>query len=371
MNQGNFDVIIIGGGIGGAASALRAAQNNLNTLWVLGSKQTRRRSRSQWVVNVDNMIGYHEDVVKKPILKQLIKNGYETAANSILNTHFPVHNRAIIQNTRDRLTEDYPNVVQLETEAASIKSKDGFMIATGMGQYHADSVVLATGVMDEQPHIFKSNKKGETEWSSKWIYPFANKEQVLYCIRCEGHLTRSSQVAVIGNKEPAAELALMLHERYGNKVFLLLNGADLQISEKRAEAIQAYGLEIIPDAITDLLSETPKNLRGFVFSSHSAVHVDFALAALGIHRVYNDLARQVGAELAEPELPDEKRHILIDWRGETTVPNLFVVGDAARRRDEQIMKQIYTAQEYAVRAVDAIDLRRRLKQRAQAVQSVS
>jgi hypothetical protein len=38
-----------------------------------------------------------------------------------------------------------------------------------------------------------------------------------------------------------------------------------------------------------------------------------------------------------------------------------------RRPDEPVMKQIYTAQEYAVRAVDAIDARRRAAFREAAI----
>ena len=53
--------------------------------------------------------------------------------------------------------------------------------------------------MDKQPHILKQNKKGEWEETPKWIYPFANREQVLYCIRCEGHLTKNDSVAVLGH----------------------------------------------------------------------------------------------------------------------------------------------------------------------------
>lgn len=41
----------------------------------------------------------------------------------------------------------------------------------------------------------------------------------------------------------------------------------------------------------------------------------------------------------------------------------YAVGDMANREDEPLMKQVYTAQEYAVRAVDTIDHRRRKKMR--------
>lgn len=87
--------------------------------------------------------------------------------------------------------------------------------------------------------------------------------------------------------------------------------------------------------------------------------------ALGLHRVYNDLARDLGAELADAELPEGERHVLIDWKGETSVRGLFAIGDMVKRGDgEPVMKQVYTAQEYAVRAIDSIDRRMRSARRS-------
>lgn len=59
----NPKLIIIGGGIGGCACALRAAQYQIPTLWILGDRKTSKGSRSRWVKNIDNMIGVHPDIV--------------------------------------------------------------------------------------------------------------------------------------------------------------------------------------------------------------------------------------------------------------------------------------------------------------------
>jgi len=92
--------------------------------------------------------------------------------------------------------------------------------------------------------------------------------------------------------------------------------------------------------------------------------VKFALVSLGLHRVYNDLAIELGARLMDENNPEEKRHVWINNKGETSIRGFFTVGDMAKREDEPMMKQVYTAQEYAVRAVDTIDSRRRKVLRA-------
>ncbi|MBT3478838.1 MAG: NAD(P)/FAD-dependent oxidoreductase [Candidatus Marinimicrobia bacterium] len=355
-----YDITIIGGGIGGAASALRAGQNGMETLWLLGSNKTRKRSRSQWVMNLDNIVGFHEDVIKNQIIKSLKKNKQDEAIALIENEHYHINNRILIQNTIQRIEKDIPQVTIIESEANSLqKMGDEFVIGFNDESAESTAVILSTGVMDKQPHIQKQNRKGEWEETPKWIYPFANREQVLYCIRCEGHLTKNDSVAIIGQSNTAAELAMMLHERFKNKVYIITNGNAPVISDDRQKILTNYNVEIIEDPIVGLLSEGVKQLHGFEFKSHDSISVRYALVSLGLHRVYNDLARQMNARLMDESQPDEKRHVWIDRKGETSVKGLFAVGDMAKREDEPMMKQVYTAQEYAVRAVDTVDTRRR------------
>ncbi|MFQ6607399.1 MAG: NAD(P)/FAD-dependent oxidoreductase [Fidelibacterota bacterium] len=358
------DVIIIGGGIGGSAAALRAAQNGMKAVWILGSKFTRKRSRSQWVVNLDNIIGFHEDIIKDQVQKTLRNGGFPDAAALVESEHYHINNRAIIRNTLERIKEGYPDLEIIEEEVLSlIRASSGFEVSTSSQSFSGVAVVLATGVMDQQPYLRKKGKSGRVEESPKWIYPFANREQVLYCIRCEGHLTKDDTVAVLGHTDVAAELAMMLHERYGIKVYVLTNGEKPVISENRKKILEKYSIVVIPTLIANFLGDGVKQLRGFVFENGDSVEVKFALVSLGLNRVYNDLARQVSARLMDQNQTEEKRHIWIDYKGETSVENLFVVGDAAKRDDEPVMKQVYTAQEYAVRAVDTIDSRRRKRMR--------
>ena len=49
-------------------------------------------------------------------------------------------------------------------------------------------------------------KSGKVLDDPRWIYPYANYERLLYCIRCEGHLTRDLRTSIIGVGEGVDDL---------------------------------------------------------------------------------------------------------------------------------------------------------------------
>ena len=204
----------------------------------------------------------------------------------------------------------------------------------------------------------------------RWITPWANAESLLYCILCEGHLVRGARVAVLGATEAAAQLALLLHERYGVSVELLGNGEALGAKIETVRLLEAYGVTFRGARLVEILDgetgQKGESLRGFRLEDGTVVQTRFGMVAMGLHRVYSELARELGAELDPADGPEEVRHVLVDdATSETSVRGLFAVGDMSRHRDgTPSFKQIYTAQEYAVRAVQTIDRRERAARRA-------
>lgn len=357
-------VIVVGGGIAGSAAALRAAQYHLDTLWIFGDAKTANRSRAQWVVNIDNMIGLHEGIIKKKLLKKF-KGEEHAAAREIIETNeLEIGTRDIIDNTRDRLlSSELSPYVTIVDEAAVNASRDGdhFLVETTNGKYRAPFLVVATGVMDRQP-LIKKMRGDELADDPKWIYPFSNRETVLYCIRCEGHLTSGTATAVIGSSEDAAQVALMLYERYQSTCCILTNGEKPGWSETTQKLIDAYQLGVRTARITDIEGRKGQ-MNAITLEDGGRAEVLFALVSMGLFRVYNELPRALGATLTDPEQAIEVRHVQIDAKSETSVANLFAVGDMTRRPEESVMKQVYTCQEYAVRAVDTIDRRVRKARR--------
>lgn len=371
--MGPHRVIVVGGGIGGSAAALRAAQHGLGVAWIRGDAETARASRARYVFNVDNMIGVSGAIVQRKVLELLSAPEHAAAREAVARTHFHVGIPEIVDDVTRRLSADFGDVATLVDEKAisARRDGDGFAVETDRGRIlRAGAVILSTGVMDRQPSVKVTTKGGKVVDDIRWIYPWANNESLLYCILCEGHLVRGTRVAVFGASEAAAQVALLLHERYGVSVTLLGNGEALQAKQETRRLLDAYGLTFQEARVVEIVDgETGRkgeSLRGFRLEDGGEVQARFGMVAMGLHRVYNDLARQLGAELDAADGPEDVRHVLVDdATSETSVRGLFAVGDMSRHRGgTPSLKQIYTAQEYAVRAVQAIDRRERAARRA-------
>lgn len=375
MNR--HQVIVVGGGIGGSAAALRAAQHGLTVAWIRGDAGTARASRARYVFNVDNMIGVSGGIVQRKALEQLSGPEHAAAREALARTHFHVGIPEIVEDVTLRLTADFAEVATLldEKAVAARREDTGFVIETDRGQrLRGGAVILSTGVMDRQPSVKLTTRSGKVVDDIRWIYPWANAESLLYCILCEGHLVRGTPVAVFGASEAAAQVALLVHERYGVTVTLLGNGEALDARLETRRLLDAYGVKFHEARLIEILDGAAgrkgESLRGFRLEGGTEVEARFGMIAMGLHRVYNDLARQLGAELDATDGPVDVRHVLVDdATSETSVRGLFAVGDMSRHRGgTPSLKQIYTAQEYAVRAVQTIDRRERAARRARVLE---
>jgi thioredoxin reductase len=376
MPEDVFHVAMVGGGIGGSAAVLRAAQNMMRTVWIRGDRATARASRAKYVYNVDNMIGIHPGIVRSKVLALLEGEEHAAARAVVEKAHLHIGTQDIVDNVVERVRGEFAaTVTEVEERAVTARREEEmFLIETGAGRVvKSRALLLSTGVMDEQPRIKMQTKAGKVVDDIRWIYPYANNETFLYCLICEGHLTRENSTVVFGASETAAQIGVLFQERYGIPVAILTNGERFVAGEKTRALLDRYGIRAFESRVVEILDGDgvgPKgsSLRGFRLEDGSVVESRFAMVAMGLHRVYNDLARQLGAELDPRDGPDEdKRHVLVDdATSETSVPGLFAVGDMTRRRGSSpSLKQIYTAQEYAVRAVNTIDLRRRQAARGQ------
>lgn len=315
-----YDVAVIGSGAAGQMAMLRGVLNNLETLIFMGDAQTMRRSRATWVTEVDNVPGMFDK--KRPI----------TATS-----------KEVIDFIQKQ--EGFKNKLTVVRKAVTHVRKENniFTLDDGANTYQAHFVVLCTGTMDVQPHI---------QGSIEPVFPFANRGDFLYCIRCDGHRTLGSPCAVIGDQSGAGWIAIMLKERYDNpKLWVLTNGKPFNASEQVRGLLEKYKIEIIEEEIQEILGDAREGLKGFRFRDTS-IETSKAFVALG-SMVYNQLAKEVGVKL------NERDHVIVNDKNETSVEGFYAAGDLVAGRK----KQVYTAWDDAVDAVDAIDEKIRIRKR--------
>lgn len=315
------DVAIIGAGGAGQMALLRSVLNHLDTIIFTGDPQTTRRSRATWVAEVDNIPGFFDK--KRPI-----------SATS----------REVIGFIEKN--DDLKKFLTLEKKIVTSITEDGegFLLKSGDESFFARYVVLCTGTMDVQPLINDSIEP---------IFPYANRGDVLYCIRCDGHKTVGQDVAVIGHQAGAGWIAVMLKERYQNKkLYILTNGENFDAPDELKTLLAKYGIEIVTESIVSILGDPKKELTGFDLGTRQ-IHVPKAFVALG-SIVYNGLAKELGVDLSSRE------HLITNEKGETSVPGFYAAGDLVQGKK----KQVYTAWDMAVDAIDDIDLKIRTEKRA-------
>ena len=326
MTSKIFPVCVIGGGSAGTMAVLRTILNNDECLFFPGSPKDKKKSRALWVRKVENVPAHlqYKRGIEDPnaeTLKWIQESAFKNKLDNQKNT----------------------GVTELK------KREDGiFEILDSKGQSHlAQYVILCTGVMDVQPEI---NGTIET------VFDYANAQTIDYCLICDGHHTLGKPTAVIGHNDSAAWVAILLHERYQLPVVhILTNGKEPQFGEETQKLITKYGFKIHTHAISGIIGEDKgRVLKAFNLLDGSKVEAEITFVALGMI-IYNELAKQVGAEL------DARGFVKADEAGLTSVPGLYVAGDLKANT----RKQIYTAWDNAVSAASAINLKLRVAKRSE------
>ncbi|MEZ4704121.1 MAG: FAD-dependent oxidoreductase [Bdellovibrionota bacterium] len=202
----------------------------------------------------------------------------------------------------------------------------------------AKHVVLATGIMDVQPKI---GEKIEA------FFPFANRGDLIYCVRCDGHKTFGKSLSILGNKDSAIYIGKLMAERYHHdQIAILTTGLPTQFSQKALDLVQKYHIEIYESPIESILGDPKVSLEGFLLEDGTRVPTQMSIVALGIIP-YNQLLVDLGGKV------DSEGRAIVDQKYQSNIENFFVVGDLVSGKK----MQIYTVWDQAVDAADEINRR--------------
>ncbi len=290
--DGNYDVIVVGGGPAGLSAALVLGRSCRSVLVCDAGEPRNERSR-----------GLH---------------GYLTR-DGILPADF-------LSIGREQLA---PYGVDFIPEGVShvARDADGFTVTLASGARHSSrKLLLATGVRDHVPDI-----PGFAEMFGRSIH---------HCPYCDGWEWRGKAMAAYGKRSAAFGLALSL-KTWSHDVMLLTGGPGLLSAAQRQE-LQRFDISVRERRIARL-EGTDHMLERVVFDNGESIARDAIFLNTGAQQQCT-IAAGLGCVLTH------KGVVKTGNRQETNIPGLYVAGDASKD-----VQMVIVAASEGVKAAQAIN----------------
>lgn len=288
-----YDIIIIGAGVTGLASAMYSGRLNLKTL-VVGTNSSNE-------LPIGGVITLTEVVENYPGFIRL--TGPEIAEKMRLHALDYKDNVEIIEDKVLKINKD----------------KDCFTISLESGKsYLSKTVLFATGTKWR-----KLPMKGALEYESKGVQ---------YCALCDGALFKNKIVAVIGGSDSAAKEALLLSE-YAKKIYIIYRGEKIRPEPINEERIKK-NKKIIVITKTNVLEIRGERFVNQIILDNkhegsNVIKLNGVFGAIGSDPL-SDLAKSIGIKL------NNKKEIIINHAtSETNIKGAYAAGDVADKEFKQ------------------------------------
>jgi alkyl hydroperoxide reductase subunit F len=301
-----FDVLVVGGGPAGAAAAVYAARKGIRT----GVAAERFGGQVNDTLAIENYI-------------------------SVLETDGPKFAAALEAHTK-AYGVDIMNLQRAERliPAAQPGGLIEVQLANG-GVLKSKTVILSTGARWRNVNV-----PGEQEYKNKGV---------AYCPHCDGPLFKGKRVAVIGGGNSGVEAAIDLAGIVAH-VSLLEYGEQLRADAVLVRKLQSLpNVTIITQAQTTEFSGEAGKLNGLNYTdraSGEAKRIELEGVFVQIGLVPNTEWLKGTVELSK------FGEIIVNAKGETSVPGVFAAGDATTVPYKQI---VIAAGEGAKAALSAFD----------------
>ena len=283
-----FDVLVVGGGPAGAAAAIYAARKGIRT----GVVSERFGGQVMDTLGIENFISVKE--TEGPKLAMAMEQHVKSYEVDIMN----------LQRARALRSVDQKLEVELENGAV-LKSK---------------SVIVSTGARWREMNV-----PGEQQYRGKGV---------AYCPHCDGPLFKGKRVAVIGGGNSGVEAAIDLAGIVSHVTLIEFD------SKLRADAVLQVKLGSLPN-VTIIKSALTKEVLG---DGQKVVGLRYEDRTTGTEHTL-DLAGifvQIGLLPNTDWLKGSvdltpRGEILVDAKGETSLPGVFAAGDCTTVPYKQII----------------------------------
>ncbi|MDQ0571277.1 alkyl hydroperoxide reductase subunit F [Variovorax paradoxus] len=301
-----FDVLIVGGGPAGAAAAVYAARKGIRT----GVASERFGGQVLDTLGIENFISIKE--TEGPKFAHALEEHVRDYDVDIMNLQ---RAKALVPNAgpgKDLIE------VQLES-GASLKSK---------------SIIISTGARWRNINV-----PGEHEFKNKGV---------AYCPHCDGPLFKGKRVAVIGGGNSGVEAAIDLAGIVGHVTLIEFD------TQLRADAVlqrklkSLKNVDVFTNAQTTEITGDQK-VNGLVYKDRATGE----LKKVELEGVFIQIGLVPNTDWLKGVVELTKHgEIVVDARGQTSVPGVFAAGDVTTVPFKQI---IIAAGDGAKAALGAFD----------------
>ena len=301
-----FDLLVVGGGPAGAAAAVYAARKGIRT----GIAAERFGGQVLDTMGIENFISVKE--TEGPKLAAALEHHVREYEVDIMN----------LQRAEKLVPASEPGgliEVQLAS-GASLKSR---------------SVVLAPGARWRNMNV-----PGEQEYRNRGV---------AYCPHCDGPLFKGKRVAVIGGGNSGVEAAIDLAGIVRHVTLLEFD------SKLRADEVLQRKLRSLPNVNVLLSAQTTEVLGdgAKVEGLHYKDRVSGDTRRIELEGIFVQIGLLPNSEWLKGTVNLSPRgEIVIDHRGQTSVPGVFAAGDATTVPYKQIVIAMGAGSTAALSAFD-------------------
>jgi alkyl hydroperoxide reductase subunit F len=305
-NQAPFDVLVVGGGPAGAAAAIYAARKGIRT----GVVAERFGGQVLDTMGIENFVSVR--ATEGPRLVAALEEHVREYAVDILN----------LERAEALLPASAPGgLVELRlASGASLRSR---------------SVILATGARWRAMNV-----PGEAEYRNRGV---------AYCPHCDGPLFKGKRVAVIGGGNSGVEAAIDLAGIVSHVTLLEFD------TKLRADEVLQRKLRSLPNVTVRLNAQTTE----VVGDGRRVVGLDWRdrdsreAQRLELEGIFVQIGLLPNTEWLKGTLALSPRgEIVIDERGQTSLPGVFAAGDATTVPYKQIIIAMGAGSTAALSAFD-------------------
>ena len=285
-----FDVLVVGGGPAGAAAAIYAARKGIRT----GVAAERFGGQVLDTMAIENFI-------------------------SVKETEGPKLARALEEHVREYEVD----IMNLQRASQLIPAgEDGLhrVRFDNGGELKAKTLILATGARWREMNV-----PGEQEYRGRGV---------AYCPHCDGPLFKGKRVAVIGGGNSGVEAAIDLAGIVAH-VTLLEFGEDL-----RADAVLQRKLNSLPNVRVLKMAQTTEvkgdgqKVTGLVYKDRTNDEVH----SVELEGIFVQIGLLPNSEWLKGTLELSRfGEIIVDAKGQTSIPGVFAAGDVTSVPYKQIV----------------------------------